>query len=205
MLCYREPALIFCMGRDFISSSNHEFTPGFFLYSRYDVPDAVRIRRLRMMSTSKVVLASALMLLAVGVGVISPENSLPSNGVNPSHGFSSQSVATPVFCVEMAKTKGCDNLPGECLDCDFDCNCVYGSNVTVDCMPKKSLKCLNNDNGPKRRTMICRYCYQSPPEEHVCEHNSTCQVRQLVIPSFTGMGREILPKNRGSSREIPAH
>lgn len=128
------------------------------------------------MSKSKLLVASALVLLAVAADVVSPDNSSPPNGLSSSHGFSSQTVATPAFCAEVAKQKGCDSLPGECLDCIFNCTCVYGSNVTVDCMPKKNIDCRNGENGLKRRTMICRYCYQSPPEEHICEHNSTCQV-----------------------------
>ena len=159
-------------------------------FFRYDAPAAGSTRTCPFFSTmnkSQLFVASALMLLTVAVEDISPDNPSASNGLSPSHSFSSQTVATPAFCAEVAKQKGCDSLPGECLDCSFDCNCVYGSNVTVDCFPKKNIDCRNGESGPKRRSMICRYCYQSPPEEHVCEHNSTCQVgtrptRKCFVP-----------------------
>ncbi|XP_003745638.2 TM2 domain-containing protein 3 [Galendromus occidentalis] len=159
-----------------------------------------------MMASSRLIFASVLMLLIVTVDEVSPDSQSTPIGVNnPSHGFSSQTVATPAFCAEVAKQKGCFSLPGECLDCMFDCNCVYGSNVTVDCMAKKNIECRSNENIMKRQ-MICRYCYQSPPEEHVCEHNSTCQVTHAprryytasctVRPEVICLGRRVFLKRR---------
>ena len=36
----------------------------------------------------------------------------------------------------------CSDLPGHCIDCNFDYSCVYGENVTdLTCVPKDTVEC----------------------------------------------------------------
>lgn len=82
----------------------------------------------------------------------------------------------------------CEKLNAECLVCQFNSSCVYGEEVTVTCEPRTGVKCTNKSPSFERR-MVCQYCYQTPSSEHVCEHNSSCQVnsapRQRYIAQCT--------------------
>lgn len=108
------------------------------------------------------------------IGPVNPSQ-VPTSSVSSLTASSFSSAVTPAYCAELARQTGCDSLPGECLDCMFNCTCVYGTPVTVECAPKKNIDCRHEVTF-RKRTMMCRYCYQSPPEEHICEHNSSCQV-----------------------------
>uniref|UniRef100_A0A131Y485 Putative conserved plasma membrane protein n=1 Tax=Ixodes ricinus TaxID=34613 RepID=A0A131Y485_IXORI len=98
----------------------------------------------------------------------------------------------------------CQQLSAECLACQFNYSCVYGEEVTVLCEPRAGVKCANKSPMFERK-MVCRYCYQTPSSDHVCEHNSTCQVnsapRQRYIaqctvrPNVLCLGRRTFLKN----------
>lgn len=68
----------------------------------------------------------------------------------------------------------CDKLGGECIQCVFNKSCVYGDTVNVTCKPKDEIICSGNRNFT--RSMVCRYCYQTEPWEHVCSTYSSCRV-----------------------------
>lgn len=98
----------------------------------------------------------------------------------------------------------CSRLNAECLTCKFNYSCVYGEEVAVMCQPKHGIKCVDR-SGPFERKMMCRYCYQTPSNEHTCDHNSSCQVnsapRQRYIatcnvrPDVLCLGRRQFHKN----------
>lgn len=141
-------------------------------------------------------------------GAVGPGNSGSqgqTSSVNSHTPSSFTSAVLPAYCAELARQTGCDSLPGECLDCFFNCTCVYGSTVIVECAPKKNIDC-RHESSLRKRSMICRYCYQTPPEEHICEHNSSCQVthapRQYytasctVRPDVICLGKRVFLKRR---------
>ena len=68
----------------------------------------------------------------------------------------------------------CQKLSGDCLNCTFDEECVYGSSVEVTCSPQAGIVC----DGPQswRKTVTCRYCYQTEDYEQTCTASTKCRV-----------------------------
>ncbi|XP_042882449.1 TM2 domain-containing protein almondex-like [Penaeus japonicus] len=96
----------------------------------------------------------------------------------------------------------CDKLSKECLQCDFNCTCAYGQEVSVTCRPKPGIFCGENKEFTVQ--MLCRYCYQTAPWEHTCTGTEECSAinspREMFISNCTVksdvlcLGDRIFPK-----------
>uniref|UniRef100_T1J3U4 TM2 domain-containing protein n=1 Tax=Strigamia maritima TaxID=126957 RepID=T1J3U4_STRMM len=97
----------------------------------------------------------------------------------------------------------CRLLGGECINCNFNKSCVYGSEITVVCQPKRGIIC----SGERKfqRSMICRYCYQTYKWEHTCHGTPHCRMAGSPRPRYIAncsvhseiicLGRRRFPKN----------
>ncbi|KAG7153922.1 TM2 domain-containing protein 3-like [Homarus americanus] len=95
----------------------------------------------------------------------------------------------------------CHELGRECLDCTFNCSCVYGQEINVTCRPKK-----DDCEGKKEFTLslVCRYCYQTASWEHTCLGTDQCLAVTSPRETFTSnctvksnvlcLGNRIFPK-----------
>ncbi|PIK46169.1 putative TM2 domain-containing protein 3-like [Apostichopus japonicus] len=68
----------------------------------------------------------------------------------------------------------CNQLSGDCLDCNMTSACIYGRQYNITCIPKSGLDCT----GPQevQRTYKCKYCYQTEPWEQICTPANNCTV-----------------------------
>lgn len=102
----------------------------------------------------------------------------------------------------------CDGLPAACLQCDFNCTCVYGKTLNVTCRPKDGIACTPSEGGSKdvKREMVCQYCYQTPSWQHSCTGYSKCSSVDTPRPLYSAnctvsedvlcLGRRSFPKRR---------
>ncbi|XP_069985907.1 TM2 domain-containing protein almondex-like [Penaeus vannamei] len=122
----------------------------------------------------------------------SSKNSTSSGNTIPT--IPSVTTSTPENCTDNSKKSShdcfvdspCDKLSKECLQCDFNCTCVYGQEVSVTCRPKPGSFCWENKEITLK--MLCRYCYQTASWEHTCTGTEEC----LAIKSPREMFRLIL-------------
>lgn len=93
----------------------------------------------------------------------------------------------------------CKQLPIPCIKCNYNHNCIYGEEQTVQCDVVSNIQCI----GPKKfqRTMICRYCWQTEHWEHTCHPKDQCNsANQLYItncsvqPDLLCLGSRIFQK-----------
>ncbi|XP_047494910.1 TM2 domain-containing protein almondex-like [Penaeus chinensis] len=92
----------------------------------------------------------------------------------------SVTTSTPENCTDNSKKSShdcsvdlpCDKLSKECLQCDFNCTCVYGQEVSVTCRPKPGSFCWESKEITVQ--MLCRYCYQTASWEHTCTGTEDC-------------------------------
>ncbi|XP_034936170.1 TM2 domain-containing protein almondex [Chelonus insularis] len=68
--------------------------------------------------------------------------------------------------------KLCSELGGNCLKCDINPNCVYGSTYSINCTAPDVIDCLGDRSFTKQ--YICRYCYQTENWEHKCHLKNSC-------------------------------
>lgn len=75
---------------------------------------------------------------------------------------------------ECEKNLPCVDIPANCLICEFNTSCVYGSQINVSCKASHSPSCT----GPKEfvKSMSCSYCYQLPQSNYVCSRNESCKL-----------------------------
>ena len=64
----------------------------------------------------------------------SQSGDMPLSNMNDSN----RSMIFPACPVDVA----CQDLPGHCIDCDFNETCVYGNMTEVTCMPKEGIQCI---------------------------------------------------------------
>lgn len=92
---------------------------------------------------------------------------------------------TPVRLRECQSYSGeCHKLRRECLQCSFNCSCVYGHKVNVTCRPWEGVEC----KGGKDRwnvEMICQYCYQTEPWQYTCQGTDQCVAVSSPRETFT--------------------
>jgi len=70
----------------------------------------------------------------------------------------------------------CSELPAACLQCSFNCSCVYGEQTTVTCVPRPGLPCKAGRGGQAvTRQAVCQYCWQTPHWQHSCTASAHCQ------------------------------
>lgn len=103
-----------------------------------------------------------------------------------------------------------ETLGRECLNCSFNCNCVYGQLVNVTCSSK--VQCQQkqpNLQADITVEMICRYCYQTAEWEHSCPGTDNCKAvsspREKFISNCT-VNRDVLCLgNRTFPKKLPCN
>ncbi|KAI8777465.1 TM2 domain-containing protein 3 isoform X1 [Biomphalaria glabrata] len=70
----------------------------------------------------------------------------------------------------------CHLLGGECIDCDFNLSCAYGTNQTTKCRPKPNVNCSGEQVFEK--IYECRYCYQLSPQKTWCNRSTECALNK---------------------------
>ncbi|XP_057320003.1 TM2 domain-containing protein almondex isoform X1 [Microplitis mediator] len=68
--------------------------------------------------------------------------------------------------------KSCSEMGGDCLNCDLDPHCDYGSMYTINCTVPDSVDCVGERSFTKQ--YMCRYCYQTDHWEHKCHLKNSC-------------------------------
>ncbi|KAK3849255.1 hypothetical protein Pcinc_043977 [Petrolisthes cinctipes] len=68
----------------------------------------------------------------------------------------------------------CQQLGYECLQCDFNCSCVYGQKINVTCRPREAVEC-KGEKDEWSVEMTCLYCYQTEPWQHTCQGTDQCE------------------------------
>lgn len=130
-------------------------------------------------------------------GNIKPEN----NRTTPSSMSTEGSLSDPCH------TDGnCNSLSGVCIKCAFN-SCVYGEDVNVTCEVKNETKCKGNRSFIK--TYNCRYCYQTPHYDHICQINTSCHVvsapRQRYISKCLVKAHVLCLGNRVFAKNVPCN
>ncbi|XP_045616612.1 TM2 domain-containing protein almondex [Procambarus clarkii] len=137
--------------------------------------------------------------------------SSPGNNLTGPAPATSRPPTMPENCSDRSSWRGqrdcpstspCHMLGRECLDCNFNCTCIYGQEVNVTCQPKKEYIC----EGKKefRLAMVCRYCYQTASWEHSCLGTDQCLAVTSPRETFTSnctvksdvlcLGNRVFPK-----------
>lgn len=70
----------------------------------------------------------------------------------------------------------CSQLNAYCIECEFNESCLYGTNQTAKCMPKKDVNCSGGQEF--NRVYMCSYCYQLPTYKDQCNHSTTCALNK---------------------------
>ncbi|KAH9524912.1 TM2 domain-containing protein 3 [Bulinus truncatus] len=70
----------------------------------------------------------------------------------------------------------CYKLGGECIDCDFNYSCQYGTNQTAKCRPKPNVNCTGEQNF--ERIYKCSYCYQLQHQQTWCNKSTDCALNK---------------------------
>ncbi|GFO37889.1 Tm2 domain-containing protein 3-like [Plakobranchus ocellatus] len=70
----------------------------------------------------------------------------------------------------------CTLLGGECIDCEFNTSCQYGSKQVAKCSPKANITC----SGKRvfEREYDCRYCYQLSAWQTWCNQSIDCALNK---------------------------
>ncbi|KAB7498989.1 TM2 domain-containing protein almondex [Armadillidium nasatum] len=101
----------------------------------------------------------------------------------------------------------CSKLGGDCLNCEFNCSCIYGQTVNVTCTPKDDVYCI----GPREflRNMTCQYCYQTPSWDHDCSGSADCPAvsspRRMFKTNCSVKSEVICLGNRNFPKRIPCN
>ncbi|XP_055609556.1 TM2 domain-containing protein almondex [Uranotaenia lowii] len=99
----------------------------------------------------------------------------------------------------------CTDLPNSCLQCNYNAQCIYGTEMTVLCSAKLSVNCHPGDHEVKRKT-ICRYCYQTERWEQICEHKGGCNSIDAQYKTNCTVRPEILCMgHRTFMRKVPCN
>ncbi|XP_076444238.1 TM2 domain-containing protein 3-like [Babylonia areolata] len=68
----------------------------------------------------------------------------------------------------------CADLDADCLQCDVNTSCIYGSTFDALCHVKPNVVCRGTRT--MTRTFQCRYCYQLEPWEYRCNESTSCSL-----------------------------
>jgi len=74
--------------------------------------------------------------------------------------------------VSNSSSMNCSDVSASQLECDFDCNCNYGTLTIANCSAWASIDCSGNKTF--QRSLICQFCFQSPTSQYYCSSNSSC-------------------------------
>ncbi|XP_033107953.1 TM2 domain-containing protein 3-like [Anneissia japonica] len=118
---------------------------------------------------------------------------------------------TPLYC-QKDWNKNCEEVSGDCLDCTFLKNCIYGKTYNVTCTPLNGVICIKESEDIKKN-MICRYCYQTPDWLHQCtppkNENEPCKVAasplEYVIVNCTVNDDVICLGHRQFHKRVPCN
>lgn len=111
--------------------------------------------------------------------------------------------AEETFHSSCPENLSCEELPAECITCQFDFSCVYGQTLNVTCKAKSTVKCMGLRHF--ERSMTCQYCYQTSSEEHSCSKIGHCNSAANPVQRYRSnctasshvlcLGRRSFPKN----------
>lgn len=86
----------------------------------------------------------------------------------------------------------CRDLDADCLQCDFNVSCNYGSKEFLDvlCTPKAHVNCTGDMT--VSRKYQCRYCYQLELWQYECNSSTSCSLLKPrtyfpARPSYTSV------------------
>ncbi|XP_078038075.1 TM2 domain-containing protein almondex-like isoform X1 [Augochlora pura] len=96
-------------------------------------------------------------------------NMMKEVNVNSTPAYSSKNEETSGLCQSGTL---CLKLSGECLNCNLNPNCVYGTVYITNCTVIDQINCIGKRNF--QREYICRYCYQTEHWEHYCQQKNSC-------------------------------
>ncbi|KAK3741341.1 hypothetical protein RRG08_034386 [Elysia crispata] len=105
--------------------------------------------------------------------MVSNTTSNETDDTNDNVKAASCSLDVTEVCPENVK---CSLLGGECIDCDFNTSCQYGTIQKAYCSPKANVSC----EGARRfkREYHCRYCYQLPEWQTWCNQTTDCALNK---------------------------
>jgi len=66
----------------------------------------------------------------------------------------------------------CKTLPVSCIKCNLNISCIYGNELLVSCEALQTVQCSGDREF--KRTMTCRYCWQTEQWEHSCIQKDNC-------------------------------
>ncbi|XP_078048788.1 TM2 domain-containing protein 3 almondex [Augochlora pura] len=96
-------------------------------------------------------------------------NMMKEANVNSTPAYSNKKEEISKLCPSGSQ---CSELSGECLNCNLNPNCVYGSVYTAECTVLEQIDCVGDQTFQKK--YICRYCYQTEHWEHHCQQKNSC-------------------------------
>ncbi|BFZ02293.1 hypothetical protein BsWGS_05332 [Bradybaena similaris] len=70
----------------------------------------------------------------------------------------------------------CSSLGAECIDCDFNASCHYGTKQRASCTPKPNVNCSGSQKFD--RDYECLYCYQLPHWDTWCNQTVDCALNK---------------------------
>ncbi|CAJ0568362.1 unnamed protein product, partial [Mesorhabditis spiculigera] len=77
---------------------------------------------------------------------------------------------------------------GDCMDCTFPKNCIFGTNVRINCTTVP--QCLRYSMS---RVARCRFCWQLEPSEYSCTHTSNCSTTSAeLVPVLCSAHQDVL-------------
>ena len=75
----------------------------------------------------------------------------------------------------------CLNIPLSCLNCTLNKNCIYGKEYNATCHISNQTTCRKVSD--IHRKYVCRYCYQTPPVNHICVKKTKC-LQSFSVKSY---------------------
>ena len=136
--------------------------------------------------TTRKIIVKLLTLLFVCVSSISEDSltvgsnaddvlNIRKRGTDPNHTTATVNIQPVTEYPEGCPSKvQCHKLSGDCLNCTYNEDCFYGSQVQVTCAPIEGVICDGEQNFT--RTIQCRYCYQTDNWEQHCTPSTHCRV-----------------------------
>lgn len=140
--------------------------------------------------------------------LVAPQLSSSKSGIKTDNHTGSIVIGTEGSNMDHCISDGpCSTMSGSCIQCNFSLSCVYGEDVDVVCTANKDAKCQGDRTFT--RTFNCRYCYQTPSEQHTCQKNTSCQVisapRQRYLAKCVVNSNVLCLGNRVFAKYVPCN
>ncbi|CAG5118752.1 unnamed protein product [Candidula unifasciata] len=109
-----------------------------------------------------------LLILTVMPGEVTPDLDVTTTPDNSS-GNGSENTSGP-------RAVECRISVEECIDCDFNVSCLYGTKQRASCMPKPSVNCSGSQKFEREYDCLC--CYQLPRWDTWCNQTVECALNK---------------------------